>query len=165
MSHFNRYKLKLDSVRRIYYKKLERKNSNLSSVQKIFNNESPSVDCTTSSSKSSKVRLNDAGIQMINENTREYLFGKKKTIDEEKIEKAKKHLKAFGLLDKNRETVNDVTDKIKLPKLLGENIDEHFRTIGHKYTDRYVKIISMLTSVEKLPEMPSKFNFEPGWTK
>ncbi len=140
------------------YKKLERKNSNPSYIPTNHDNDSYNIDNT-------KPRFNEARIQMINEEIRKYLFGNKKKKDYDKIEKAKEHLQKFNLLEKSREPVNDVTNKIRLPKLLGENIEEHFKIIAHKYTDKYVKIMSMLISINELPEMPTTFNFSPGWTK
>ena len=160
MYHINRYQISLKSIKKVY-KKLERKSSNLFFSQKnqnISNNDSSSIN-------NSEPRFNEAKVQMINEETREYLFGNKKNKDKDKIERAKEHLQKFNLLEKNRDPVNDVTNKIQLPKLLGKNIEEHFKIIAHKYTDKYIKITSMLISVDKLPEIPTNFNFSPGWTK
>lgn len=42
---------------------------------------------------------------------------------------------------------------LKLPKLSGENIEEHFRIIANEQVEPYQKLISSIVNAE-LPEMP-----------
>lgn len=114
---------------------------------------------------STEVRTNEVGIQMISEQLRSYLFGEQFQKSKKDIEKSHEHLKKFDLLNKNSDVIADLTSKLKLPKLYGKNIDEHFRYIAHKSIDKYVHIISKLANCENMPQMPKKFNWAPGWTR
>jgi DNA polymerase gamma 1 len=113
--------------------------------------------------KHEPVRINQVGIQMINENLRHYLFKECAEPDKNLVDKAKKQLKKFNLNNKKSEPLRDV-DNLQLPYLRGRNIDEHFTNIGRKQTQKYVKLISQLTNNE-LPPMPKEFKFESGWTR
>jgi hypothetical protein len=149
LSHQYQFK----SVKNIY-KIFQRQTNSLAKIASALNQNEPT-----------KARHNEVGIQMISENLREYLFGERKPVNKENIEKARDHLKQFNLLEKNTDQIKDITNNIKLPKLYGANLDEHFKHIAGKYTDKYVKIISKLCSTQDLPKMPTKYNFSSGWTR
>ena len=55
-------------------------------------------------------------------------------------------------------------ESLELPKLFGNNIDEHIKTIARQQIDTYSKLMTHL-AIEAIPEMPGEFSFEPGWTK
>jgi hypothetical protein len=107
--------------------------------------------------------LNEVGVQMIDETFRSYLFGKRKPKDVESITKAREHLKKFDLIDKNIELMQEV-NKLKLPKLKGQNIDEHFENIGNQIKFKYFNMVCSFAA-SCLPPMPKNFNLAAGWTK
>lgn len=55
-------------------------------------------------------------------------------------------------------------ENLELPRLVGNNIDEHITHIARQQTDVYSKLMTHFSFAE-VPEMPSEFSFEPGWTK
>lgn len=137
----------------IYIKKL---NSTLSST-----NLSPSGH-----ENDKRVRINEVGVQMINEKLRSYLFGaNKSTAPIELVDKSLKHLNAFDLNTKKLDSFLNDVDNIELPKLRGSNLDEHFKTIGNEQTYEYRKLISIFSANDTLPKIPNRFSFKSGWNK
>ncbi len=109
------------------------------------------------------VRFNSCGIQMINEELRSYLFGCKQEKKPADIDKARNHLNKFDLLNKNPEKVKDVAN-LRLPKLYGANLDEHFTYIGYKQILKYTKLLNSFCA-SGVPDIPDEFEFQAGWTK
>jgi DNA polymerase gamma 1 len=108
-------------------------------------------------------RINQVGIQMINEKLRHYLFNENVEPDPEKIKIAMTHLTSFELNCKPSAVQKDV-DELELPTLRGQNIAEHFTNIGRSQARGYLKLMSKLTN-DQLPPMPTKFEFQSGWTR
>lgn len=56
--------------------------------------------------------------------------------------------------------------QLKLPPLCGKNIEEHFTNIAMEQTEPYHVLLDKLLSSYNvsIPPMPTKWNFEPGWT-
>jgi DNA polymerase gamma 1 len=108
-------------------------------------------------------RSNQVGIQMINDNLRDYLFKESLEPGPDQVQKALEHLKNFNLNQKKSETQKDV-ENLELPMLRGKNIAEHFTNIGRKQTQKYMKLISQLINND-LPPMPQNFEFQSGWTR
>ena len=106
---------------------------------------------------------NEVGVQMIDEKLRRYLFGSKLLKDSDLIERAKEHLKKFDLLNKNVDYMKEI-DSLKLPKLKGSTIEEHFIQISTKSSEKYFKLLSIFIASD-IPKMPDKFSFQPGWTR
>ena len=79
------------------------------------------------------------------------------------INKSLNHLEKHGLGDKESTHLQEVS--LKLPKLLGSNIDEHFQNLANKYAAKYLELAKDLTSVEQLPSMPARWVYKTGWTK
>jgi DNA polymerase gamma 1 len=117
----------------------------------------------SSSKTTSKIRISEVGVQMINDKLRSHLFKNKITKDASIVKKSLEHLAYFNLNDGKLDPIKDI-DYIELPKLLGQNIDEHFLTIGRKQVDKYLRLISQFANSE-IPPMPKSFNFSNGWTK
>lgn len=108
--------------------------------------------------------INEFGIQMINEKLRSYLFGTRfSQPDQQAIARAKEHLTKFELLGKEVELLKQ-PDDLKLPKLMGKNIDEHFNLLGIAQSKRYLKCLASLAG-SSLPKLPVEFKFSPGWTR
>ena len=112
------------------------------------------------------VRINEVGVQMINEKLRKYLFSLEKTDPHlDLVNKSKTHLEKFGLNKKEPNSFIKDIDHIELPKLKGQNLEEHFQKIGNEQTQKYRKLISLFSSQKSLPKMPTNFCFKAGWTK
>ena len=112
------------------------------------------------------VRINEVGVQMINEKLRRYLFGlEKNTSPKELVEKSRKHLNSFDLNKKQLDSFIRDVDNIELPKLRGRNLEEHFKNIGNEQTHVYRKLICSFAANPTLPKMPTTFHFKSGWTK
>lgn len=108
--------------------------------------------------------FNEFGVQMLDEKTRSYLFGKKShDQDDSKIAMAKEHLKKFDLLGKDVDTLKYI-NSLDLPKLKGKNIEEHFNVISKLYTEKYRSLLNSFSS-SQLPHIPKEFQFTPGWTR
>lgn len=56
----------------------------------------------------------------------------------------------------------DITS-LRLPRLLGANIEEHFLHIARIQSEPYQKLISQLVGLEQ-PEMPAQWQLASGWT-
>ncbi len=108
---------------------------------------------------------NEFGIQMIDEELRSYIFGERKSpgADPLAISKAKEHLKKFDLLDKKVDLLKQIKN-LQLPRIHGNNIDEHFMHIGYKLNNKYFKLLACLSS-SNLPDKPANFELSPGWTR
>lgn len=109
------------------------------------------------------LRINEVGVQMINEKLRSYLFDKLYPRSPELIEKSKQHLEKFKLNNKELHPMPDVNE-FELPKLKGKNIEEHFTNIGQEQIEPYMKLVSLFAS-NGIPKLPAKFSFTAGWTK
>lgn len=124
------------------------------------------------SSVTTSIRTNELGIQMIPEEWRWQLFGVSgdtRSSSSATINQVKSHLSSHGLWDKKNDkpsapvTTHPVID-IKIPKLMGNDVSEHYYNIGTKYSAGYKSLASNYCS-KKIPIMPEKWNFEPGWTR
>lgn len=109
------------------------------------------------------LRINEVGVQMINEHLRSHLFDKLQPRSPELIDKSKQHLNKFKLNNKELHPMADVNE-FELPKLNGKNIEEHFANIGHDQIEPYTKLVSLFAS-NGIPKLPAEFRFTPGWTK
>jgi DNA polymerase gamma 1 len=110
------------------------------------------------------IRFNEIGIQMISEEWRSILFGKKRAHNEELVNEIRKNLEKFGLNTNPTSNFQQIPCDLKIPKLFGRNLDEHFKLIAGKQSDKYVRMISDLITSE-MPLMPTKWSFKQGWTK
>lgn len=109
-------------------------------------------------------RVNEVNIQMLLPSIYAEIFGKDpQTIptDPEKIIKATEDLKKFGFWQ-DPEISPEVN--LKLPKLEGKNIEEHFWNIGEQQSGPYKNLL--LSFVKSgLPKKPKIWLCKSGWTK
>ncbi|XP_070499314.1 DNA polymerase subunit gamma-1, mitochondrial [Chironomus tepperi] len=103
------------------------------------------------------------GIQMINEKLSRQIFGniQKPVFNAEVIEKYRKELVSHGITNLETPVLPDVD--LKLPKLMGSNIEEHFYNIAKKQVQEYEKLIKDIL-IAQIPQMPKKWIFVAGWT-
>ncbi|CRK99798.1 CLUMA_CG013106, isoform A [Clunio marinus] len=108
--------------------------------------------------------INEMGIQMISRHLFNQIFKKTNNtkIGSEYIDKYRKELERHGI--KNIENVQVEDVKLNLPKLRGENIEEHFQIIAKEQVEPYQKLVSQIVN-STLPEMPKEWSFTPGWTR
>ncbi|CAH2088262.1 unnamed protein product [Euphydryas editha] len=138
----------------IKQKKAEIKNNlKESSTEKIVNKPQ----------NSKEFRVNDVNIQMISKNIYEQLFQKPtESIDPTFIKSCQDHLQRHGINFKDNSYMEDV--EIKLPKLEGKDIVEHFYNIGERQCAPYRDLLNTISS-SYLPQLPKKWVKQQGWTK
>ena len=115
--------------------------------------------------KNTDVIINPCGIQMISKCLHDQIFptqGIGDKVSEETLTRVKDHLVKHDLWQKATSILPNVD--IRLPPLVGENIAQHFENIATKQGLPYKEKLQMLIEYE-IPEMPSVWNFSPGWTK
>ena len=108
-------------------------------------------------------RVSEINIQMLSKSLHRQIFGgKEPTTKASAITRSRKHLKAQGLWGKKGSILPDID--VKLPPLMGENIDEHFRNIAELQSRPYLDLAVELMRTP-LPQMPKEWSYSPGWTK
>lgn len=109
-------------------------------------------------------RYNDLGIQMLSQSLHAQVFKETKAqiLPNAKREEIKKHLEQHGLWNKKTPSIDDVS--VKLPKLEGRNIEDHFRIIADNINNQYLKYANALQNCTIPPE-PEKWAFHPGWSR
>ncbi|XP_013141106.1 PREDICTED: DNA polymerase subunit gamma-1, mitochondrial [Papilio polytes] len=112
---------------------------------------------------SNEFRVNEVNIQMVSKNIYEQLFKQtSEAVDPNLIEKCQENLLKHGINYKDYTSLPDV--KLKLPKLEGNDIEEHFYNIGEKQCAPYRTLLNKL-AVSKLPPLPKKWSRTKGWCK
>lgn len=142
---------------------LQKKDSDKSSLNV---NKSPDSHLSTDNVKDAEgepnVRINDFGIQMINYDLFSKLFHRKNVdVDQSKITDCVKELQANNLFINETKIAPEVN--LKLPKLRGGSIEEHFYNIGRELSYPYKKLLLKL--MKGIPEVPEFWNLQPGWTR
>ncbi|CAK1542741.1 unnamed protein product [Leptosia nina] len=112
---------------------------------------------------SGEFRVNDVNIQMISKNVYDQLFhGDCTNVDSNIIKSCQDHLMKHGIDYNNYNKLPDV--QLRLPKLEGKDIVEHFHNIGEKQCAPYRSLLHKLAA-SRLPELPKKWSKCQGWTK
>ncbi|XP_068622933.1 DNA polymerase subunit gamma-1, mitochondrial [Battus philenor] len=113
--------------------------------------------------RSKELRVNEVNIQMISRNIYNQIFKKSpKVIDPHIIKKCQENLVKHGINYKEYDYLPDV--ELQLPKLEGNDIEEHFNNIGEQQSAPYRKLLKKL-AVSKLPPLPKKWSRKEGWSK
>ncbi|XP_078113591.1 DNA polymerase subunit gamma-1 isoform X1 [Sander vitreus] len=112
---------------------------------------------------STETRLNPLNIQMLSRNLHDQIFGVlEPEYKEPDVERSIRHLQKHQLWGKETSLLPEV--ELKLPKMYGKNIDEHFRILAQKQSLPYLEAATKLQLAE-LPPMPQEWNWEVGWTR
>lgn len=112
---------------------------------------------------STETRMNPLNIQMLSKNLHNQIFRRlAPEYREEDVERSIKHLQKHQLWGKETSLLPEV--ELKLPKMYGKNIDEHFRVLAEKQSLPYLEAASKLHKAE-LPPMPQEWSWEVGWTR
>ncbi|KAL2727012.1 hypothetical protein V1478_007290 [Vespula squamosa] len=109
-------------------------------------------------------RFNEINMQMLSKPLYDHLFNKNEnhtSLSQEAIENIKKNLSNYGINIEDVKAIPDVD--IRLPPLKGEDLEEHFYNIAIEQIAPYLKIINKI--ITKIPEMPSKWLLQKGWTR
>ncbi|XP_075621226.1 DNA polymerase subunit gamma-1 [Balearica regulorum gibbericeps] len=132
--------------------------------------------CTSSSSSSRPLpedpsrepaegqrRMNPLNIQMLSRTLHEQIFrGAQVRYSAAEIQRSVKHLQHHDLWGKETSTLPDVD--LQLPRMYGDNIDEHFRLLAQKQSLPYLEAANELLRCE-LPPVPSQWAWQLGWTR
>ncbi|XP_055389575.1 DNA polymerase subunit gamma-1, mitochondrial [Condylostylus longicornis] len=114
-------------------------------------------------SEMNEYRENEMKIQMISRNLFNQIFKNEHSpkIDETIVKRCLQEIKKFDIDIENSPKLEDVY--LKLPKLKGQSIEEHFYQIAREQSDPYLLLTENL--LVDIPDRPRKWNFECGWTK
>lgn len=116
-----------------------------------------------SSTVPSQQRMNPLGIQMLSKNLHEQIFrGAQVQYLDEDVQKSMEHLQRHDLWGKETSILPDV--ELKLPRMYGANLDEHFCILAQKQSLPYLEAAKELLQ-HAIPPMPSEWAWEVGWTQ
>ena len=111
--------------------------------------------------------INACGIQMLSNSLHHQIFQNDVNdcglqVPDKVLSKIKDHLTSHDLWGRQPSILPEVD--FKLPPLLGGDLTEHFKLIAEQQSMGYRE--KLLTLIEhQVPEMPSVWNFAPGWTR
>ncbi|XP_033491143.1 DNA polymerase subunit gamma-1 [Epinephelus lanceolatus] len=112
---------------------------------------------------STETRLNPLNIQMLSRNLHDQIFrGLEPQYREDDVKRSIRHLQKHKLWGKETSLLPEV--ELKLPKMYGKNIDEHFRVLAKTQSLPYLEAATKLHLAE-LPPMPQEWSWEVGWTR
>ncbi|KAF4792952.1 DNA polymerase subunit gamma-1 [Turdus rufiventris] len=107
--------------------------------------------------------MNPLNIQMLSRSLHEQIFrGAQVRYSAEKVQRSVQHLQRHDLWGKETSTLPDV--HLQLPRMYGDNIDEHFRLLAQKQSLPYLEAANELLRCE-LPPLPEQWAWELGWTR
>lgn len=110
-----------------------------------------------------ETRMNPLNIQMLSKSLHKQIFrGLEPEYREDDVERSILHLQKHQLWGKETSLLPDV--ELKLPKMYGKNIDEHFRILAQTQSLPYLEAACKL-QVARLPPMPQEWKCEVGWTR
>ncbi|KAJ3416849.1 DNA-directed DNA polymerase gamma mip1 [Chytridiales sp. JEL 0842] len=138
----------------------------LSSCQQRFSR--PQAVCrrllstVSSPTGNDQFRENEVGIQMLSKNLHDQIFLEPSNPADHQVNLARDLLEQFGLLGKQESPLNDI--QLTLPKLLGQNIEEHFHYLGQEQAYPYLTLSNTLAK-SSLPEKPKEWSRAAGWTR
>ncbi|XP_068954672.1 DNA polymerase subunit gamma-1 [Petaurus breviceps papuanus] len=111
----------------------------------------------------SQRRQNALHIQMLSRGLHEQIFGQPELQpSKEAIRQSVEHLQKHGLWGQETSALPDV--ELRLPRLYGEDLDQHFRILAQKQSLPYLEAAHELLQAE-LPPLPKKWAWKEGWTR
>ncbi|XP_032807185.1 DNA polymerase subunit gamma-1 isoform X1 [Petromyzon marinus] len=132
-------------------------------------------------SERDETRMNPLNIQMLSRNLHEQIFKgvevrpcdaaglaadvklKTSSHPEESVQLSKEHLSQHGLWGRDGALLKDV--HLRLPPLLGDSVDGHFRALATRQSLGYVRAACGLVACSALPALPREWRYEAGWTR
>ncbi|XP_036245487.1 DNA polymerase subunit gamma-1 [Molothrus ater] len=108
-------------------------------------------------------RMNPLNIQMLSRSLHEQIFrGARVRYSAEEVQRSVQHLQQHGLWGKETSTLPDV--ELRLPRMYGRDIDEHFRLLAQKQSLPYLEAAEELLRCQ-LPPLPERWAWRLGWTR
>ncbi|NXI68659.1 DPOG1 polymerase, partial [Anseranas semipalmata] len=108
-------------------------------------------------------RMNPLNIQMLSRSLHEQIFrGAQVQYSEADVQRSVEHLQRHDLWGKETSALPDVD--LRLPRMYGDNIDEHFRLLAQKQSLPYLEAAEELLRCQ-LPPAPSVWAWQLGWTR
>ncbi|KAM6119206.1 LOW QUALITY PROTEIN: DNA polymerase subunit gamma-1 [Pterocles gutturalis] len=122
----------------------------------------PLPESPTPEPTNSQRRMNPLNIQMLSRTLHEQIFrGAQVHYSASEIQRSVEHLQRHDLWGKETSTLPDVD--LQLPRMYGDNIDEHFRLLAQKQSLPYLEAANELLRCE-LP-LPPQWAWQLGWTR
>lgn len=108
-------------------------------------------------------RGNEIGISMISEDIRKKMFGELEEASNIAVRLAKKELKLRDYYPLNTSPTKAL--KMPIPELLGEDLKEHWETIGETQAQPYYDLAWKMRDLNKqdVPPIPENWKEEAGW--
>lgn len=108
-------------------------------------------------------RVNPLHIQMLSRNLHEQIFrGASVQHSEAAVRHSIEHLRQHGLWGRHGPSLPDVS--LRLPRMYGADIDEHFRRLAQKQSLPYLEAAEELLRC-RLPPVPQSWAEQQGWTR
>ncbi|NWR19517.1 DPOG1 polymerase, partial [Emberiza fucata] len=108
-------------------------------------------------------RMNPLNIQMLSRSLHEQIFrGARVRYSAEEVRRSVRHLQQHGLWGQETSTLPDV--QLRLPRMYGRDIDEHFRLLAQKQSLPYLEAAEELLRCQ-LPPLPERWAWRLGWTR
>uniref|UniRef100_A0A8C6QAS1 DNA mitochondrial polymerase exonuclease domain-containing protein n=2 Tax=Nannospalax galili TaxID=1026970 RepID=A0A8C6QAS1_NANGA len=115
------------------------------------------------SSEGGQQRHNPLHIQMLSRGLHEQIFGHGGEMpDEAAVQRSVQHLQKHGLWGQPATPLPDV--ELRLPRLYGDNLDQHFRLLAQKQSLPYLEAANSLLQAQ-LPPQPQSWAWAEGWTR
>lgn len=115
------------------------------------------------SSENGQLRINPLLIQMLSRGLHEQIFGCGGEMpDEAAVQRSIEHLRKHGLWGQPTTPLPDV--ELRLPRLFGGNLDQHFRILAQKQSLPYLEAAASLSEAQ-LPPEPKSWAWAEGWTR
>uniref|UniRef100_U3I9P8 DNA polymerase subunit gamma-1 n=1 Tax=Anas platyrhynchos platyrhynchos TaxID=8840 RepID=U3I9P8_ANAPP len=124
--------------------------------------ESPAEDTEQEQGQGQR-RVNPLNIQMLSRGLHEQIFrGARVRYSEAAVRRSVEHLQRHELWGKETSALPDV--ELRLPRMYGDNIDEHFRLLAQKQSLPYLEAAEELLRC-RLPPAPPSWAWQLGWTR
>ncbi|NXT09154.1 DPOG1 polymerase, partial [Prunella fulvescens] len=108
-------------------------------------------------------RMNPLNIQMLSRSLHEQIFrGAQVRYSAEAVRRSVRHLQRHELWGKETSTLPDV--HLQLPRMYGDNIDQHFRLLAQKQSLPYLEAAEELLRCQ-LPPRPQRWAWRLGWSR
>ncbi|XP_051690182.2 DNA polymerase subunit gamma-1 isoform X2 [Oryctolagus cuniculus] len=115
------------------------------------------------SSEGGQLRYNALHIQMLSRGLHEQIFGRGGEMPEEAaVRRSVQHLQEHGLWGQPATPLPDV--ELRLPRLYGDNLEQHFRLLAQKQSLPYLEAADSLLRAQ-LPPQPTSWAWAEGWTR
>ena len=114
------------------------------------------------------MQLNEVGYPILSDELHQKVFGSltRPVADPQRLERSQGLLSRFGIPLPVDFPENLYDGDLPFPKLIGEDINEHFEAMAAEFVDVFIEQGDNLTEA-RLPEIPGldEIVFNPGWTK